>query len=504
MVKDLTTGSPAKRIVLLTIPMMLGNLFQQLYNMADTLIVGRTIGVQALAAVGCTGSIIWLIIGLAQTITYGFSLVTAQHFGAHDAARVRRSFATSLIISMTLAILLTLVSVPMTTTILKWMHTPPEILQQAHHYLIVMFGGIAASVLFNLFFNMIRALGDGKTPLLFLGITCLLNIALDFLFILWFNMGVMGAGLATVISQAVSSILCIFYIKRKLPGLQLQKEDWRITPQDVKVHLKVGLPVGFQNSIIVIGALALQIAFNQLGAQAVTAYTVQAKIGSFATLPLNAFGTSMATYAAQNYGACNLERIRRGVRQCMAMTIPLALLLSIAIILAGRPLAWIFLGSGEEAVFALVQKYLRMVCPFYFGLQALLVYRGVLQGLGKGLVPTIAGVMELVGRFVGALVLARIYGFAGACIAEPAAWLGAAVPVVISYYYTMRELRWRMQVGKNAVLLLPGNIAACAEKTMIEEQNSREKAMDNEPAENREYIPCCENVQGNISEIEAT
>lgn len=481
MVKDLTTGSPAKRIVLFTIPMMLGNLFQQLYNMADTLIVGRTIGVQALAAVGCTGSIIWLIIGLAQTITYGFSLVTAQHFGAHDAARVRRSFATSLTISMSLALLLTFVSVPLTKTILQWMHTPPEILQEAYHYLVVMFGGIAAAVLFNLFFNMIRALGDGKTPLLFLGITCLLNIALDFLFILWFKMGVMGAGLATVVSQAVSSILCIFYIKRKLPGLQLKKEDWRITLQDVKVHLKVGLPVGFQNSVIVIGALALQIAFNQLGAQAVTAYTVQAKIGSFATLPLNAFGTSMATYTAQNYGACNLERIRRGVRQCMAITMPLAVLLSVTIILAGRPLAWIFLGSGEEAVFALVQKYLRMVCPFYFGLQALLVYRGVLQGLGKGLLPTIAGVMELIGRFAGALVLAKIYGFAGACIAEPLAWIGAAVPVLISYYCTMRELRWRMQVGKNAVLLLPGNTAEHTEETMI-------KMIEQKTAQNRDIV----------------
>lgn len=457
MVKDLTTGSPAKRIVLFTIPMMLGNLFQQLYNMADTLIVGRTIGAHALAAIGCTGSIIWLIIGLAQTITYGFSLITAQHFGAHDAVGVRRSFATSLIISMGLSLVLTLISVPMTKTILQWMHTPSEILEDAYRYLVVIFAGIVASVLFNLFFNMIRALGDGKTPLLFLGITCLLNIILDFVFVLCFGMGVMGAGLATVISQAVSSVLCIIYIKRKIPSLQLQKTDWRITLQDVKIHLKTGLPVGFQNSIIAIGGLVLQIAFNGLGEQAVTAYTVQAKIGSFATLPLNAFGASMATYAAQNYGARDIERIRRGVRQCMAITMPLAVLLSVVIILAGRPLAWIFLGDGEEAAFALVQKYLRMVCPFYFGLQALVIYRGVLQGFGKGLVPTITGIVELVGRFVGAMILAKIYGFTGACIAEPAAWLGGAIPVVISYYCTMRELRWDMQIGKNAVLLLSGH-----------------------------------------------
>lgn len=448
MVKDLTTGNPAKRIVLFTIPMMLGNLFQQLYNMADTLIVGRTIGVQALAAVGCTGSLTLLIIGFVQGMTYGFSIITAQYFGAKDAAGVRRSFATGVVLSVGIAVLLTLVSVPMTMHILQWMRTPQEIIQNAHQYLSIIFSGSVALVLFNLLFNMIRALGDSKTPLLFLGITCLLNIGLDFLFILQFHMGVAGAGLATVISQAMSGVLCILYIKKKLPILQMHKQDWQITRRFVMEHLRMGLPVGFQSSIIAAGSLVLQIALNQLGAQAVAAYTAAQKIESIATLPICAFGTSIATYAAQNYGARDIERIRCGVRQCLVIALCFAVTIGIFTILAGRPLAWVFLGNGQADVISLAQTYLRVNCPFYFILQVLVLYRGTLQGLGKSFVPTIAGVMELFMRIFAALVLAKAFGFPGACFANPCAWFGAFIPVVISYYRTIRELHWHMQIGE--------------------------------------------------------
>lgn len=444
MLKNMTEGNPAKLIFMFTIPLLIGNLFQQIYSMADTLIVGRTIGVGALAAVGATGSITFLIIGFAQGLTVGFSIVTAQRFGAGDERGVRQSVAVSALLSLIITIILTTLSVLYARSILEWMQTPPEIIDQAYQYINIIYWGIAASVLFNLLSNIIRALGDSRTPLLFLIIACVLNIILDLLFILGFSMGVEGAAWATVISQLVSGILCLCYMIKKLPIVRLTRAEWKADKQAWIEHMRLGLPMGFQSSIIAIGAIILQAALNSLGAMSVAAYTASQKIDMVATMPMASFGMTMATYAAQNYGARKFERIRQGVKQCCIMSVSFSVVVGLIIILAGHKLVEIFVGPGHPEVIELAQTYLVINSVMYFVLAFLFIFRFTLQGLGQSFVPTFAGVMELVMRIFAAIILADYLGFAGVCLANPLAWLGACIPLTIAYVMSVKKLVYRI------------------------------------------------------------
>ncbi|WOC32185.1 MULTISPECIES: MATE family efflux transporter [Caproicibacterium] len=439
MTKDLTHGSPIKLIFFFTIPLLIGNLFQQLYSMADTLIVGRTLGVDALAAVGCTGGITFLILGFAQGVTAGLSILTAQRFGAQDAAGVRKSFATGILFSAGVTVLLTAVSVPLARTILRLLNTPAEIEEQAYEFIVVILAGIVASMLFNLLSNIIRALGDSRTPLVFLVIASVLNIALDFLFILNFHMGVAGAGYATVIAQLVSCACCVIFIAKKLPILHLHRQDWHVTRQDFYAHARLALPMGFQSSIIAMGTLILQAALNGLGATAVASYTAASKVDQLAIQVMMSFGMTMATFAAQNYGAGKMDRIRKGVRQCLTVSILLSLVMTCINIFLGKYLVRLFVDNAA-GVIDLAQVYLVINSSFYFILAVLFVIRYTLQGLGKSFVPTFAGIMELVMRTVAALALVGPFGFAGASASNPLAWLGSAVPLCIAYFVTMRRL----------------------------------------------------------------
>lgn len=440
MTKDLTKGNPTKLILLFTLPLLLGNVFQQFYSMADTIIVGRTIGVNALAAVGAAGSIMFLILGFAQGLTSGFAIITAQRFGAEDFEGVRRSVTTSVILSAAIAVILTLISMLLAMPVLKMMNTPPEIIEDAYRYIIVIYGGIGASVLFNLLSNIIRALGDSKTPLVFLIIACILNIALDFIFILNFSMGVAGAAWATIIAQLLSGLLCILYIIKKLPILRFHKNDWKLDRHWLGRHLRVGLPMAFQASIIAIGAMILQSALNALGATAVAAFTAAQKIDMVATQPLMSFGITMSTFAAQNYGAGNFSRIRQGVRQCTLISVVISLLGGLGIILAGTTFVKIFVGGEQPEVVSLAKIYLIYNCSMYFVLSLLLIYRYTLQGLGKSLIPTIAGIMELIMRTLAAVFLAHSIGFTGVSMANPIAWIGALIPLAAAYFYTIKNL----------------------------------------------------------------
>ncbi len=440
MTKDLTKGNPTKLILLFTLPLLLGNVFQQFYSMADTVIVGRTISVNALAAVGATGSIMFLILGFAQGLTSGFAIITAQRFGAEDFEGVRRSVATSVILSAAITVVLTIISMLLAMPVLKIMNTPPEIIEDAYRYLIVIYGGIGASVLFNLLSNIIRALGDSKTPLVFLIIACILNIALDFIFILNFSMGVAGAAWATIIAQLLSGLLCILYIIKKLPILRFHKNDWKPERHWIGRHLKVGLPMAFQMSIIAIGAMILQTALNTLGATAVAAFTAAQKIDMVATQPLMSFGITMSTFAAQNYGAGNISRIRRGVRQCTLISVIVSLLGGVGIILAGTTFVKLFVGGDQPEVINLAKIYLIFNCSMYFVLSLLFIYRYTLQGLGKSLIPTVAGIMELIMRTLAAVFLAQSIGFAGVSMANPIAWMGALIPLAAAYFYTIKKL----------------------------------------------------------------
>ena len=440
MTKKMTEGSPAKLIVMFTIPLLIGNIFQQLYSMVDTLIVGRTLGVDALAAVGCTGSINFLILGFAMGVSTGLAIITAQRFGAKDEEGVRRSVAAGAWISLGVTVVLTAVSVPLARQIRELMNTPMEIIDGAYDYIIVIFWGIIACMLFNFLSNIIRALGDSRTPLLFLVIACILNIVLDFGLILGAGMGVAGAAWATIISQMVSGLLCLWYIKKKLPILHLSKDDWKVSGWDMKQHFKISMPMGFQMSIIAIGAVVLQFVLNGLGSAAVAAFSAAQRIDQIAGQPMNSFGTTMATYAAQNYGAGEIGRIKKGVLQCCLISVGFSIAVGLVNVFAGYQMAGFFVGDGERAVQSMAQTYLQINGAMYFVLALLYIFRFTLQGLGKGFMPTVAGVMELIMRTFAAVFLTAAVGFAGACWASPLAWVGACIPLAVAYFLTMRRL----------------------------------------------------------------
>ena len=284
--RDLTTGTPAKLIFLFTIPLLVGNIFQQFYNMVDMIIVGQTIGKEALAAVGATGSITFLIIGFAQGLTAGLSIITAQRFGAQDFRGVKKSFAVAIIISFTVTAILTVLSLVFLRPLLLLMQTPPDIILQAQEFISVILGGMFASMAFNLLSNMIRALGDSRTPLFFLIFAVIINVILDLVFIINFHMGIAGAGYATVIAQISASLMCVIYIKRKIPLLQVSKSDFKIDKDTIFTHLNAGLPMAFQSSIIAIGAVVLQSALNSLGTDVVAAQAAAGRIDQFATQPM--------------------------------------------------------------------------------------------------------------------------------------------------------------------------------------------------------------------------
>ena len=318
---DMTAGSPFKIILNFTIPIFIGNVFQQFYNMADTIIVGKFVGTGALAAVGSVGTIVFLIIGFLQGLTAGFSVLTAQRFGAGDMKNMRKSVGTACVLSVIITVIMTAGSMLGMKRLLEFMNTPEDIFADAYAYIMIICGGIAATVLYNLLSGILRALGDSKTPLYFLILSALLNVGLDLFFIIVFHMGVAGAAYATVISQGVSGIGCLIYIVKKVPLLKMQAEDFRPEGYLVKMEMAVGIPMALQYSITAIGTMMVQSSLNLLGSLSVAAFTAANKIESVVTQAYVALGTTMATYCAQNIGAGDIKRIRRGFKSATIMVL---------------------------------------------------------------------------------------------------------------------------------------------------------------------------------------
>lgn len=438
--RNLTTGKPAKVVLLFTLPLLIGNVFQQMYGIVDAAVVGQTLGLKALAAVGSTAGLAFLLLGFAWGATAGFAIPTAQAFGANDARGVRRSVAAGAYITAGLAIIMTAVAVPIARPMLRFMRTPPDIIDDATIFVTVTFWGIGAILFFNFLSSTIRALGDSRTPLLFLAIASVLNIVLVYLFIVVFGMGVSGAALSTVASQIVSVVLCLWLVQRKMPALHLHREDWKITWAELVEPMRIGLPMGFQSSIIAIGTIVLQYALNDLGSDAVGAYTAAQKVEGLAMAPLAAFGVAIATYTAQNYGAGTYARIRQGVKQTAIMSVSFAIGIALVNIFFGPSIVRVFIGSGQEEVVAMAQTFLILSGTCYSALGLLFVFRNAMQGMGRPLVPTLAGVMELVTRIAAALLLAPPFGFVGVCLAGPLAWIFAMIPVAVSYSRQRRRL----------------------------------------------------------------
>lgn len=440
MIQSMTRGNPARLIFLFAIPLIIGNLFQQLYNVVDTYIVGRTVSINALAAVGSTGNILFLFLGFIFGFTSGLTIVTSQRYGAEDWEGMRRSYAAGILISAVTTVFLTIPSVLFAKNLLVLLHTPTEIMTDAYDYLIVILIGIFASMFFNFFSNVIRALGNSRTPLYFLAIVCLLNIVLDLVLILNFHLGVTGAAIATVISQLISALLCYGYIRRKIPELNLHSHHFRDALSDLPEHLRLSLPMGFQKSITGIGFIVLQFALNNLGTTAVAAYTTATKIDGIAIMPLESFGVAMATYAAQNMGAGEYQRIKDGVKKGLAMALAYSFVLGLTMILTGRFLTQIFVGNGPDAqpIIEQAMTFFWINGLLYWAVAILFILRYTLQGIGQTLAPTLGGVFELFMRSFAGVILGAAFGFAGAVWANPLAWLGALIPLGIQY---AREVR---------------------------------------------------------------
>lgn len=439
--RDLTKGSPAKLILMFTVPLLIGNVFQQFYNMVDMIIVGQTLGKNALAAVGATGSLTFLIIGFAQGLTAGLAIITAQRYGAKDYRGLKKSFAASVVISLIVTIVLTVLSLVFIHPMLQLMQTPPEIIDQAQTFISIILLGIFASMSFNLLSNVIRALGDSRTPLFFLIIAVIINVVLDLIFIILFGMGVEGAAIATVIAQVSSSVLCLVYIKKKIPLLQLRKKDFSFDKEEIRVHLNAALPMAFQSSIIAIGAIVLQAALNSLGTDVVAAQAAASRIDQFANQPMMSFGIAMATFSAQNYGAKEYGRILKGVKQTLMMSIGFSLVAGATVIFFGHSLMKLFVSSSETRVFELAQTYFNINGSLNWILAILFILRYTLQGLGQSKIPTIAGMMELLMRSFAAIILTGMLGYAGAAAASPLAWAGSVAVLLYSYLRSMKQLK---------------------------------------------------------------
>lgn len=440
MVRDMTEGKPLRLILAFGIPLLIGNLFQQLYNMVDAVIVGRFVGAQALAAVGATGSLSFLVIGFVLGMCSGFSIPVAQAFGGGDLKRMRRYVVNSLYLSVVVIVLLTLVTMLYTREILRIMQTPEDIFSDSYAYIIVIFAGIFAAMFYNLLASIMRALGDSRTPLYFLMISSVINIVLDLTFVVGFHAGVSGAAYATVIAQTVSGLLCFFYMRRHYPVLLTQPDELKPDRTILLQLLKNGLPMALQFSITAVGAIVLQSAVNSLGSSIVAAVTVAGKVQMLATQPIETLGATMATYCGQNLGAGKIDRVRHGVRQAvLAGTLYCALAWGVVSFL-GTTIAQLFISGSEVDILAHVGQFLRTNSIFYVFLALLLVLRNSIQGLGYALPAMAAGAFEMVARALVGFCLVGLFQFNAVCFANPTAWISANLLLVPVYLAVIRKL----------------------------------------------------------------
>ena len=419
MEKDMTTGSPAWAIFHFVLPVFVGN--------------------KALAAVGSTGTIMFLIITSLIGMTVGFTVLTSQRFGAGDMDGMRKTVGCAAILSVIVSVVATAVSMLGMRSLLTIMNTPADIFDDAYAYIMIICGGIFAQVLYNYLASVLRALGNSRTPLYFLILAALLNIVLDLVFIIQFHAGAAGAAYATVISQGVSGVLCLLYIWKKVPVLHLKRSDWRLDWHIAKLQLGLGLPMALQYSITAIGTIMVQSALNSLGSTLVAAFTAASKIEQVVTQAYVALGTAMATFCAQNMGAGKISRIRRGFRDATLMGIVYSLFAALLVVTVGKYMTYLFISEEIETILPSVDIYLKCVAAFFIPLTVVNLYRNGLQGMGFGFLPMMAGVAELVGRGVTAVIAAGYGSYFGICMASPMAWVLAGGLLILMYFYIMKQ-----------------------------------------------------------------
>ena len=440
MTKDMTQGSPLKLILAFAVPLMLGSLFQQFYNLADTIIVGRFVGVEALAAVGSVGGLNYLVLGFVNGIACGFSIPVSWTFGAKDYSQMRRYTANTVWLSIVFAVVLTIVTVALTRPILVWTNTPANIIDLADIYVRTIFWGIPFTLLYNVTSALMRALGDSKRPLYFLLMASFLNIGLDLLCTIVFKMGVFGASFATVFSQAVAGFGSLWYIARHYHELRWSKEEGKLSRDHCLKLCNMGIPMGLQCSITAIGSVVLQGAVNGLGSDIVAAQTAGGKAAQFLSVPLESIGTAMTTYASQNLGAHDLKRVNRGVNTALGIGCVYSIASFIILRFADKLLIGLFLDAGEVEIMANAQSFIFWNSVFYIPLAVLIIYRYTIQGLGYSGLAMFAGVAEMVARAMVGFLFVPLWGYFAACIANPVAWFFACFFLIPAYFVVRKKL----------------------------------------------------------------
>lgn len=441
MVRNLTAGNPAKQILLFSLPILIGNIFQQFYSMVDTIIVGQFLGNSSLAAVGATGAVSFFIMGFVNGTTTGLTVITAKRFGARDHAGVKRSILNCFQVAIVMALVMSTLSVLCIRPLMHLLETPEDIFEEAVAYISVICGGMGATIFYNLMAATMRALGDSRTPLIFLVVSSVLNIALDLLFVAVLHTGVAGAAWATVISQVIAGTLSLLYGLKHNEYLHVgnifRKPDFK----EWFAHLRVGVPMGLQFSVTAIGSMVLQRAFNLFGTPGVAAYTAASKVDNLLTQPMMAIGTTMATYAGQNRGAGDYKRLMKGVRIAFFYSLAAAGLAMLIKFVSGDAFILMFLDEKTDLIMEYANTYMLWTMVFYPFLGFVFLFRNTLQGVGETLFPMLGGVGELFARSITSMVLPGMVGYLGVCLASPIAWITAGCMAGLRYLYIAS--RWK-------------------------------------------------------------
>lgn len=433
--KDLTKGKPSILILTFALPIFLGNLLQLTYSLVDTRIVGSFLGDEALAAVGATTTLSNLIVGFLMGLCGGFAIITSQCFGAKDEKGLRKTFAASLVLGIVTTVILTVVGLVFLEPILRFLNVPDELLAIAYEYMFIIIAGILATLFYNVFASILRAIGDTVAPLIILAISVVLNIVGDLLFIVILHAGVRGAAMATVLAQVIAAGACFFYMIKRYEILQLHSEDFtELEPVMLKNMLSSGMSMGFMNSLVNIGSLTLQTAINELGQDIIVAHTAARKISEIFMIMFTVFGQTMATYCGQNLGAGEIDRVKKGIKLAIFYTCIWCTMATIASYTIGEWLVYLVTGTKNEVVILNATNYLKFDSLFYYVTAVICIVRNAMQGLGERIVPLISSSLEMVGKMVIAQTLVPWWGYTGVIVAEPIVWFIMVIPLVIKIF----------------------------------------------------------------------
>ena len=443
MIKNLTKGQPLKLITLFALPILLGNMFQQLFHVSDIFIVGRLLGVKSLAAVGSSAPLIFMFLMISFGFTAGLTIITAQRFGAHDFKGVKSSVFHSTLSAIILSSLISLFLVTFLKPMLHLMNIPLEIMDQAYTFAFILGVSLVPVVLYNLLSGFIRALGDSKTPLYFLIFCSLINIVLNFVFIYYLKLGVAGSALGSCCSMLLTVFACIWIIKKKFPLLQITKTDCHYNHKFMMEHLRVATPMAVQFSILALSMMIIQSVCNSFGTEVIAGFTAAMRIEQISTQPVFAIGVAFATYAAQNYGAALIKRIRQGVIQSLITCLILSIIITLSVRFYGTQMVGAFIEDSkrQEQITSIGQQYLLISSYFYFFLACIFITRNALQGMGRAGIPLASGIFELVIRACAAVFLAGAIGYKGIFFAGPIAWVGGALVTSLGYWWIINHFK---------------------------------------------------------------